>query len=182
MSDDDRARWDRRYAARAAPLPDEVGPAAIFGNYLDAFPVVGRALDLACGQGRGAVWLALRGLAVQGVDVSEVAVAQARELARHNGVGERCRFDVVDLDDGLPAGPAVDIVYCARFRDCRLDRAIIDRLRVGGLLAVSALSEVGADAGPFRAAPGELRTAFAELELIADGEGDGQAWLLGRRR
>ena len=49
-------------------------------------------------------------------------------------------------------------------------------------LASSALSRVGGAAGRFRAEPGELRAAFAELELIAAGEGRGHAWLLGRRK
>lgn len=182
MSDGDRARWDERYAGRRAPLSDDVGPAAVFAPYRDVFPVSGHALDLACGQGLGAVWLARRGLTVRGVDVSEVAVEQARELARRNGIGARCHFDVVDLDHGLPTGPPVDVIYCARFRDRRLDREMIERLTGTGLLAISALSEVGGSPGPFRVAPGELRAAFRDLEVIADGEGDGQAWLLGRRR
>lgn len=182
MTDDDRARWNERYADRRTPPPADVGPAAVFAPYSDAFPVSGHALDLACGLGVGAVWLARRGLTVWGLDVSEVAVEQARARARLNDVGDRCRFDVVDLDHGIPAGPPVDVVYCARFRDRRLDRAMIERLTDGGLLAVSVLSEVGGSPGPFRAAPGELRAAFGDLALVAEGEGDGQAWLLGRRR
>jgi hypothetical protein len=43
-----------------------------------------------------------------GVDASHVAVELARELARRSGVGDRCRFDVFDLDKGLPQGPPVD--------------------------------------------------------------------------
>ena len=65
--------------------------------------------------------------------------------------------------------------------DRRLDRAITDRLVPGGLLAISVLSAVGAAPGPFRAEPGELRAAFADLTVIAAGEGDGEAWLLARR-
>lgn len=158
-----------------------VGPPAFLASHAHLLPTAGRALDLACGQGLGAVWLARRGLDVSGFDVSAVAIGQAREAARAAGVGDRCRFDVFDLDDGLPAGPPADVILCHKFRDRRLDGAIIGRLAPGGLLAISALSEVGAAPGPFRAAPGELSAAFAELERIAGGEGDGQAWLLGRR-
>ena len=61
------------------------------------------------------------------------------------------------------------------------DRAdIIERLAPGGLLAISALSEVGASPGPFRVTAGELGRAFAALERIAAGEGDSVAWLLAR--
>jgi SAM-dependent methyltransferase len=135
---------------------------------------------LACGQGLGTVWLARRGLNVWGLDVSPVAIAQARELAERNCVGDRCRFDVVDLDEGLPAGPPVDVILCHKFRDRRLDQPIICRLAPGGLLAIAVLSEVGAATGPFRAVAGELPAAFADLDLVAAGEGDGYAWLLGR--
>ena len=89
---------------------------------------------------------------------------------------------MVDLDDGLPDGPPVDVVLCHKFRNRRLDRAIIERLAPGGLLALATLSEVGAAPGPFRATPGELAAAFAGLDLIAAGEGQGHAWLLARAR
>jgi hypothetical protein len=82
----------------------------------------------------------------------------------------------------LPPGPAVDVILCHKFRDRRLDRAIIERLAKGGLLAIAVLSEVGAESGPFRAARGELATAFADLEEIVAGEGEGRAWLLARAR
>jgi SAM-dependent methyltransferase len=180
VAEEDRRRWDERYAIQG-PV-SAVEPPALLVRHADLFPTAGRALDLACGQGLGAVWLARRGLDVAGVDVSGVAIGQAREAARIAGVGDRCRFDLVDLDDGLPAGSPADVVLCLKFRDRRLDGAIIGRLAPGGLLAIAALSEVGAAPGPFRAAPGELLAAFAELEPIADGEGDGQAWLLARRR
>ena len=180
MTDGDRRRWDERYAGQPRPPVDAIAPPAIFAPYSEAFPNTGLALDLACGQGVGAVWLAQRGLRVLGLDISPVAIGQARDLARRNGFGDSCHFEVIDLDDGLPDGPPVDAILCHKFRDRRLDRAIIERLAPGGLLAIAVLSEVGAAPGPFRAAPGELATAFGELDLIAAGEGGGTAWLLAR--
>ncbi|WP_029112880.1 bifunctional 2-polyprenyl-6-hydroxyphenol methylase/3-demethylubiquinol 3-O-methyltransferase UbiG [Mycobacterium sp. URHB0044] len=179
MSEQDRIRWDDAYASREPALAPELP--AVFAPYETEFPHEGTALDIACGSGSAAVWLALRGLDVHGVDVSGVAIERARTLAHDAGVAQRCRFDTMDLDDGLPPGPVVDVVLCHRFRDRRLDRAIIDRLAPGGLLAISALSEVGGVPGPFRAVAGELPAAFAALDPIAAGEGDGQAWLLARR-
>lgn len=182
MAEADRHRWDERYATRTPPAVDAVGPPDFLAPRVDVLPTAGRALDLACGPGVGAVWLAMRGLEVVGVDVSPVAVGQARELAQRAGVSDRCRFEVADLDDGLPAGPSVDVILCHRFRDRRLDRAIIDRLAPGGVLAIAVLSEVGAAAGPFRAVAGELPAAFADLDLLAAGEAEGYAWLLARVR
>jgi SAM-dependent methyltransferase len=180
VSTEDRCRWDERYTSQGPALAAAAEPPGVFASYAEAFPTTGRALDLACGQGLGTVWLARRGLNAWGLDVSPVAIAQARDLAVRNGVGDRCRFDVVDLDEGLPTGPPVDVILCHKFRERRLDQAIIGRLAPGGLLAIAVLSEVGAAPGPFRAVAGELPAAFADLDLVAAGEGDGYAWLLGR--
>lgn len=180
VTGEDRRRWDERYVGKGSPPANAAGPPAVFAAHADAFPTTGLALDLACGQGLGTVWLARRGMDVWGLDVSAVAIGQARDLAQRSGVANRCRFDVIDLDDGLPYGPLVDVVLCHKFRDRRLDHAIHDRLAPGGLLAIVVLSEVDASPGPFRAAPGELPTTFADLDLIAAGEGQGCAWLLAR--
>lgn len=177
VAEADRVRWDDRYACQVAARP---GLPDVFILYVREVPTAGRALDLACGSGAAAVWLAQRGLTVWGVDVSAVAIEQARESARRHGVDDACRFSVADLDHGLPPGPPVDLILCHRFRDPRLYPAMIDRLRAGGLLAISVLSEVGAQPGPFRAAAGELDAAFANLERLAGGEADGHAWLLAR--
>lgn len=178
MSEKDRIRWDAAYADGD---PD-AGPALpqVFSGHADLFPVAGSALEVACGTGRAAVWLARRGLQVWGLDVSAVAITRARESAVRHGVAERCRFDVADLDGGLPAGPPVDVVLCHRFRDPGLYPALAARLRPGGLLAICVLSEVGASPGRFRAAAGELESVFAVLEPLAASEGDGQAWLMAR--
>jgi len=127
------------------------------------------------------VWLARRGLIVAGIDVSAVAVAHATALAADQGVAQRCRFAVADLDAGLPPGPQVEVLVCHLFRDRRLDRAMVERLLPGGLLAIAALSEVGAEPGSHRVTRGELTTGFAVLDVIASGEGEGIAWLLARR-
>ena len=44
-------------AAEAAPV-ESVGPPPVFAPFEDIFPTAGHALDLACGQGVGSVWLA----------------------------------------------------------------------------------------------------------------------------
>ena len=118
---------------------------------------------------------------VHGFDLSPVAVDLATECARLAGVSDRCRFEVHDLDEGLPEGDPVDLVLCYLFREADIDAAMIERVRPGGLLAVGVLSEVGAEPGRFRAKAGELTEAFASLELIEAGESDGYAWLISRR-
>lgn len=180
-NESDRQRWDRRYRDTQPALVGNRMPIATFAALEEHFPRRGLCLEIACGQGRAAVWLARRGMAVRGVDLSPVAIAQARQLAVLNGVADRCHFEVRDLDDGLPETAEVALLLCHKFRDPRLYGAMIARLAPGGLLAIATLSSVGADPGRFRAPPGELRHAFAELEILGEGEQSGQAWLLGRK-
>lgn len=180
MSDGDRLHWDAVYAQRDEAVDEPAAPAD-FRDLEHHFPSTGRALDVACGAGGAAVWLARRGLAVWGLDVSAVAIDRARERAAQWRVAQRCRFDVADLDHGLPPGPPVDVLICHRFRAPDLSAAIVDRLAVGALLAVSVLSEVDAAPGRYRAAPGELLASYPDLEPISSGEGHGIAWLLARR-
>lgn len=79
----DSRAWDDRYAAQALVwsagpnrfLVDEVG---------DMAP--GRALDLACGEGRNAIWLAGRGWEVVAADFSRVGIDKGRQRAEHAGV------------------------------------------------------------------------------------------------
>lgn len=182
MTDDDRRHWDARYTEKGlAPDGPAIAP-PVFAPFEELFPTEGSALELACGRGRAALWLASRGMEVYGVDVSPVAIELARELASRSGFADRCRFEVFDLDGGLPGCDPVDLLFCHFFRDARLDRAMIDRLAPGGLLAVAVLSDVGHGPGRFRAKPGELRAAFGELELVAEREGDGTACILARHR
>ncbi len=176
---DDRERWDRRHAE--ADSLGESGPPATFVAYEHLLPRRGTALDVACGRGGAAVWLAQRGLEVTGYDVSPVAIEIAARRAVEAGVSDRCRLRVHDLDGGLPEGPPVDLVMCHLFRHPMLYRPMIDRLRPGGTLAIAVLSEVDLTSGRFRASRGELGGAFAELEVLETGEGDGRAWLIGRR-
>jgi len=182
MSEADRLHWDARHAEHGSPDADGTSAASVFAPFERLFPTRGSALEIACGRGQGSVWLASRGMTVCGVDVSPVAIASARERAARAGFPDRCRFEVWDLDRGLPESPPVDLLLCHLFRDARLDRAIVERLAPGGLAALAVLSEVGAAPGRFRARPGELRRAFAPLEILEEGERDGVAWLIGRRR
>lgn len=178
MGDADRTRWDAAYAARSSAV--EPALPAVFGEHAELVPRIGTALDIACGSGAAAVWLAQRGLRVHAVDISAVAITQARELAERHGVP--VRFDTTDLDAGLPPGEPVDILLCHRFRDPHLYPQMIARLKPRGLLAICVLSEVGAVPGRFRAVAGELNSAFDDLDVLAAGEGDGEAWMLARRR
>jgi hypothetical protein len=108
----------------------------------------------------------------------------AEEIAAQNEVQQRCRFDVFDLDDGLPEGPQVDLILCNMFQGKGLEEAMIRRLAPGGLLAMAVLSEVDSKPGRFSVAPGELQRIFAgfvDLAVVTEGEENGRAWILARK-
>jgi len=184
MAEDDRRRWDERHAVREPATPEAVGPPSAFADLVGVLPTEGRALELACGDGRAAVWLAQRGLEVTAVDVSPVAVGRAGDLAARAGVADRCHVEVHDLDAGLPDGPAVDVALCHLFDAPTLDEDLVARLAPGGVLAVAVLSEVGGVPGRFRVRPGALLARFGSrpgLQVVDHHEGDGLARLLARR-
>ncbi len=73
----DAAAWDERYDSRENAWGLE--PNRFIREQCERLPV-GEALDLACGEGRNALWLARLGWRVTGVDFSAVAVGRARDL------------------------------------------------------------------------------------------------------
>ena len=72
----------------------------------------GTAFDLGCGEGGDAVWLALRGWQVTGVDVSPTALQRAQQPAEQAGIADRVRFERHELGRTFPGG-AYDLVSAA---------------------------------------------------------------------
>jgi 2-polyprenyl-3-methyl-5-hydroxy-6-metoxy-1,4-benzoquinol methylase len=100
-----REDWDRRYAEVEnlwAVKPNRF----LVAEVDDLEP--GRALDLACGEGQNAIWLASMGWDVTGVDYSEVAIAKGRARAERDGVD--VDFQCADLVEYEPEPRAFDLV------------------------------------------------------------------------
>jgi SAM-dependent methyltransferase len=129
-----REDWDARY--REAELVWSAEPNRFLVAEVEGLPP-GRALDLACGEGRNAIWLARRGWDVVGVDFSAVALEKARRRAEHEGVG--LELVLADLLDYRPPYRSFDLVLVfylhlpAPARRVVLDRAA-DALVPGGTL------------------------------------------------
>ncbi|WP_426566702.1 class I SAM-dependent methyltransferase [Angustibacter sp. McL0619] len=100
----DAAGWDARYAD--APMVWSAGPNALFASVVaDWTP--GRALDVASGEGRTAIWLASRGWQVRAVDFSAVGVDKGRERAAAQGLSVDW---VVDDVTAAELGSGFDLV------------------------------------------------------------------------
>ena len=71
----------------------------------------GKALDLGCGQGENAIWLAERGWVVNAVDMSASAIEEARDFAAAAGVDGTIVFGVADIASWTPRS-RYDLVFC----------------------------------------------------------------------
>jgi tellurite methyltransferase len=166
VSDADRDKWDRKHAERGAP--GEPSPWLLSLDPL--LPRRGRALDVAGGAGRNAVWLARRGLDVTLVDVSPVGLAIARAQ------GAPLTTLALDLErEPLPPGP-FDVVLCFHFLDRRVWRELPLRLAPGGLLVVchptrENLARHAHPSADYLLEPGELPRLLASVETVVYEEG-----------
>jgi len=129
----------------------------------------GRALDIAAGRGRNALFLAELGLDVDALDVSDVAVETIARRARERGTSVRTHRVVAG--EPFPRPPYAVIVTTS-FLDRSLFARMRDALAPGGLIVFEGFTRdhverAGGDLPLDRLlAPGELREAFAALELL----------------
>ncbi|MGH9608385.1 MAG: methyltransferase domain-containing protein [Bryobacteraceae bacterium] len=132
----------------------------------------GSAIDLACGAGRNAVYLAERGWAVTAVDGSEKAIELARRRAAARGVALNTeKADLTAPNFTLPPG-AFDLVLIAYYLQRDLFAKAKAAVWPGGAIAVIVHTpEPGKPRSEKRAAPGELRAFFQGWDLLWDYEG-----------
>lgn len=109
-TDPHRERWNERYAS--AELVWGAEPNRFVAEELGSVAPRGRALDLACGEGRNAIWLATRGWQVTGVDFSRVGLERARKLADERSVVvEWVEADVTRWEPDAGAFALVLVLY-----------------------------------------------------------------------
>ena len=170
MSSDERTSrqqmWDERHGARDPIESHEPDPslAALLSGLAP-----GRALDLASGDGRNAIWLARQGWDVTAVDFSTVALERARSSAVAAGVDVDWVF--ADLVEWRPAPRSFDLVAVMFLHLPREERrpvyaAAADAVTPGGLLLVVGhdLSNLTGGAG----GPQDPKVLFTPTEITAD--------------
>ena len=166
--------WNEHYASGCTPWDsDEPDPALVATVEAGTIPA-GRALEVGCGTGTNALWLAARGFDTLGVDVSPLAIDRAR--AKMGGAASACRFEVLDFLKDPPEG-AFDFVFdrgCFHVFDAPEVRARFAAL-VAGVLAPGGLwlsligSTEGAprDTGPPRRSARDIAAAVEPvLEIV----------------
>jgi SAM-dependent methyltransferase len=100
--------WNEHYASGQTPWDSDEPDPALVATVEAGTAQPGRALDLGCGTGTHALWLAAHGFDTLGVDVSPVAIERARAKMRDRTIA--CRFEVRDFLEDPPAGP-FDFVF-----------------------------------------------------------------------
>jgi SAM-dependent methyltransferase len=179
-----QSEWDEKY--RLAAEAPEAEPAGILCELLPLLPA-GQALDLACGSGRNALFLAERGRHVTAVDWSELGLRILEARAQDNkirvrriqnleesGRTRRASIDVfpADLQKIQLSQHSYDVIVCIRYLQRSLFPQICRALRPGGMLLYETftLAQLDFEGGPRDTAhllkPGELREAFPELCVI----------------
>jgi SAM-dependent methyltransferase len=137
-----------------------------------------RALDVACGTGQNAIWLAKHGYQVDAVDISPEALRLAELAAK--SLDTRVRWLEVDLDNWIPESRAYDLVIVFRFLDREtIPQVVRTALSPGGWLIYETFASTQC-ARPdnhihnptFTLAPGELPRLFDGLEVVSHRETD----------
>jgi len=132
----DTINWNERYSTRQTPW-DSGKHSPELDRVVDERPIKPcRMLEIGCGTGTNAIFLAQRGFAVTAVDVSSLAVDQAHAKAKQAGVN--IDFRVADILRGADLGPPFDFVF---------DRGVYHHLRTidlwGFLTALSRVTKSG---------------------------------------
>ena len=105
----DSSMWDERY--RSAELLWSAEPNQFVRDFFSGRKP-GRVVDLGCGEGRNAIWLAEQGWRVTGVDFSQVALERAATLAERRGVSaEWVQADLSEWSAQEPGFEAALICY-----------------------------------------------------------------------
>ena len=165
MSTADRLKWDRRYQEGAYRA--RMHPSRFLEECAPLLPPSGRALDLACGAGRNAIYLSGLGYAVDAVDISPEALA----IGRSRSTGLPIRWLKHDLDAGFEPDGGYDIIVNIRFVNLPLLVTLVPTLRQNGViiveqhLATSRDDVIGPRNPAFRVASGQLAELASSLVI-----------------
>ncbi len=161
-----RQKWDRIYSK--ANLSAQPAPSEVLQQFAHLLPSSGSALDVACGLGGNALFLAERNFAVTAVDISAVAIKQVEQ--QQPDVTTRCEPVVHTLADGVGS---YDVIVVSHYLDRSNCELLVNALRAEGVLFYQTFTEakVNRDAGPsnpqYLLAANELLSLFSELKVLA---------------
>lgn len=177
---DDRARWDARYRdAKDGPA----APCAALVAAAPFLPAQGVALDLACGLGGNALWLAAHGFETHAWDIAPEAIVRVQAAAERAEVA--IDTAVRDVEAESPAADSFDVLVVSHF----LSRAILPDIacavRGGGVLVYQTFCVGHTGPGPrnpdYLLRPNELAELCAGWDVLHEHAADGQLQWVARK-
>jgi len=161
----DRSKWNGRYAGDGFFLGPHPSPfLAEQIDWIEAHVPGRKAFDTACGEGRNSIFLARRGFAVTGVDISEEGLAKAARWATKEGV--EIAFRQADLEE-YEFTESYDLILNFNFLLRNLIPKMVAALTPGGVIVFDTIHDsphlVGHHNKAFLLRPGELEALFARL-------------------
>ncbi len=175
-SEDDKNKWNKRYNSGEYLCGKE--PLKFLKEKLDLL-VKGKALVLAMGEGRNAVFLAENGFDVDGCDISEKAIEKTKLFAQETGV--TLNAFVADLEEYKISADKYDLITCFYYTQRDLTPQIKEGLKNGGMVMIETYSidqlKYGDDApGPKTPAyllkHNELLDSFRDFRILYYREGE----------
>ncbi len=164
--------WNERYRLRERAAEDlDAAPTSLVVATA-AKLVPGKALDLACGRGRNALWLAEHGWDVTAVDGAHVAIEILRSRALERGL--KINAVVADLEKGeFEIEPSRwDLITICYYLQRNLFEPAKCGIAPGGILiSIVHVTQPGEEIGPHRLLPGQLEQYFAGWEILHRREG-----------
>lgn len=165
MSEIDREKWNKRY--RDGAYLERSHPSALLERWIGIIPV-GRAIDVACGAGRNALYLAGRGFEVDAVDISGEALDRAREAAKRLNL--HVNWLERDLERPLMPGIPYQLILIIRYVNLPLIRELTANLAPGGFLVceqhlVTEADVIGPTNPAYRVKSGDLLALAKGLRI-----------------
>jgi len=180
----DREKWNQRYSDEPGVMP---APDPFLVQHSDLLRS-GRSLDVACGRGGNAIFLAQSGYVVDAVDISDIALAKLQVYAEQRGLNIRCVL--ADLDYFTFAKESYDLVAVFYFFSEPLLPSIKHALRRDGLLFYATYNERHTSVQPgfnpdYLVDPQALARYFSDFEILVDeseaGERGNISRIIGRK-
>ncbi len=159
-----KEKWNQIYKEKRETIVTSV-----LAEHAFLLPSSGAALDLACGLGANACFLAGRGLVTTAWDISDVAITKLQQTALSKGLS--IKSETLEITQNSFIENSFDIIIISRFLDRSLSEGIISALKPGRMLFYQTFNREKIDTtGPnnpdFLLAKNELLTMFASLKLV----------------
>lgn len=166
MSHTDAEKWNAIYAADGH---DRQIPARVLSEFAHLLPESGTALDLACGRGANALFLATTGLNVHGWDISGEAITSLNTKAGQLKLKIETR--ICDVTTEYLPPDIFDVIVVSYFLERKLFPVIINALKKNGLLFYQTfirerIDESGPRNNEYRLGENELLHLCRDLHIV----------------